>query len=124
VAWLRGDELTPAESGVDGGLHHQAVLGREGGKDGVVLGGRQCGGLLLDDRGELGVGAGVEGDDPVALGAFEDRVQHGVVLPQDGGRQAVPVSGSRAVVTQRWISVGRILPIGRFPKVGMKCLSR
>ena len=31
---------------------------------------------------------------------------------------------SRAVVIQRWISVGRILPIGRFPKVGMKCLSR
>ena len=29
-----------------------------------------------------------------------------------------------AVVTQRWMSEGRILPIGRFPKVGMKCLSR
>ena len=31
---------------------------------------------------------------------------------------------SVAVVTQRWISVGRILPLGRVPKVGMKCLSR
>ena len=31
---------------------------------------------------------------------------------------------SVAVVTQRWISEGRILPIGRRPKVGMKCLSR
>ncbi len=29
-----------------------------------------------------------------------------------------------AVVTQRWISEGRILPIGLRPKVGMKCLSR
>src|SRR4051794_2205693 len=31
---------------------------------------------------------------------------------------------SVAVVTQRWISEGRILPIGRFPKVGVKGLSR
>ena len=31
---------------------------------------------------------------------------------------------SVAVVTQRWISEGRILPIGLRPKVGMKCLSR
>ena len=31
---------------------------------------------------------------------------------------------SAAVVTQRWTSKGRILPIGLRPKVGMKCLSR
>ena len=37
---------------------------------------------------------------------------------------AVPVVGADAVVTQRWISEGRILPIGRRPKTGMKCLSR
>ena len=30
---------------------------------------------------------------------------------------------SVAVVTQRWISEGRILPIGLRPKAGMKCLS-
>ena len=39
VAGLEGDELTPPQSGVDGGLHHQPVLGGEGGQDGVVLGG-------------------------------------------------------------------------------------
>ena len=31
---------------------------------------------------------------------------------------------SVAVVTQRCTSGGRILPIGRRPKVGMKCLSK
>ena len=80
VAGLEGDELAPAQAGVDGGLDHQPVLGGEGGEDGVVLVGGEGAGLLLDHLGQLGVGAGVEGDDPVAQGAFEDRVQHGVVL--------------------------------------------
>jgi hypothetical protein len=39
----------------------------------------------------LGVGAGVDGDDPVAQGAFQDRVQHRVVLAHRRGREAVPV---------------------------------
>lgn len=69
----------------------QPMLCREGGEDDDVLGGCQCPGLLLDHFGELGVGAGVEGDDAVAVGAFEDRVQHGVVLPDAGGREAVLV---------------------------------
>ncbi len=42
----------------------------------------------------------------------------------DAADRPFPVAGSVAVVTQRWISVGRILPIGRRPKGGMKCLSR
>ena len=41
-------------------------------------------------------------------------------LPTDAAARPFSV----AEVTQRWISEGRILPIGRGPKVGMKCLSR
>ena len=41
-------------------------------------------------------------------------------LPTDAAERPFSV----AVVTQRWTSEGRILPIGRRPKVGMKCLSR
>jgi hypothetical protein len=91
VAGLEGDEFTPPESGVDGGLHKQSMLGGKGGEDGDVLLRIQRPGLLLDDLGELGVGAGVEGDHAVAQCAFEDRVQHGVVLPHRRGRETVPV---------------------------------
>jgi hypothetical protein len=71
------------------------------------------------------VSAGVGDDDAVALGALEDRVQHGCGT----SARSRPTGRSRpllalAVVTQRWISEGRILPISRRPKVGMKCLSR
>ena len=89
VAGFEGDELAPAQAGVDRGLHHQPVLRREGGEDGVVLVGGEGAGLLLDHLGQLGVGTRVEGDDPVAQGAFEDRVQHGVVLADRGGGEAV-----------------------------------
>jgi hypothetical protein len=60
VAGLEGDEFSPPESGVDGGLHKQPMLGGKGGEDGDVLLRIQRPGLLLDDLGELGVGAGVE----------------------------------------------------------------
>ena len=88
VAGFEGDELAPAEAGVDRGLDHEPVLVGERVEDGVVLGGGQGAGLLLDDLGELGVLTRVEGDDPVAQGSFEDRVEHGVVLPHRRGRQA------------------------------------
>jgi hypothetical protein len=52
---FEGDDLAPAEAGVDGGLDHQPVLGGEVGEDGVVLGGGEGASLLLDHLGELGV---------------------------------------------------------------------
>ena len=82
--------------------------------------GGQGAGLLLDPLRELGVGARVEGDDPVDQRAFEDRGSMVWYLPTDAAERPFSV----AVVTQRWISEGRILPIGRRPKTGMKCLSR
>src|SRR3954451_5251694 len=67
------------------------MLDGKAGEDGVALGGRQRPRLALYHLGQLGVGTGVEGDHPVALVASEDRVQHGVVFPDAGGREAVPV---------------------------------
>lgn len=46
-----------------------------------------------DDLGQLGVFARVEGDDAVAGGSLEYRVQHGVVLANAGGRQPVRGGG-------------------------------
>ena len=37
VAGFEGDELAPAQAGVDRGLHHQPVLGGQRGEDRVVL---------------------------------------------------------------------------------------
>jgi hypothetical protein len=41
----------------------------------------------------------------------------------DAAERPFPSSVALAMVTQRWISEGRILPRGRRPRVGMKCLS-
>jgi hypothetical protein len=89
VARSEGDELAPAQAGVDRGLHHEPVVGGQGGEDGVVLVGGEGAGLLLDHLGQLGVGAGVERDDAVDQGPFEDRLQHGLVLAHRCGREAV-----------------------------------
>jgi hypothetical protein len=98
VAGLEGDELTPAEAGVDGGLDHQPVLCRDGGEDGVVLGGCQRPCLLLDQLGQLGVGAGVESDHAITERALEDRGQHGVVLPhRRSGETALEGCGDPAL---------------------------
>ena len=117
---FEGDELAPAQAGADGGLDHQPVLGREGGEDGVVFVGGEGAVVLSDDFGQFGVGAGVEGDDPVVQGAFEDRVQHGVVLPDTGGREAVLGGGGDPPLDLR----GEDAAIGLRPRVGRKCLSR
>src|SRR5680860_1440929 len=98
-SWTRTWKSTPDEATAGRQMRvrkvflEKGVLRGEGVQDGVGLVGGEGAGCLLDLLRELGVGAGVEGDDPVDQGALEHRVQHGVVFADGRGGEAVVGGG-------------------------------
>src|SRR5665811_1739930 len=68
----RGDQLSPAQAGLDAGQDEGFEAVGYGGQDRCELLGSQGPGLPRDDFRQLGVLAWVEGDEPVAHRAGED----------------------------------------------------
>jgi len=85
VPRFEGDQLAPPQPGLNKGLDHQPMLGRERGQQTLVLARSQGAGLGGDHLGQLGVVTRVVDQDPVLDRTDEDRGQEDVVLADRPG---------------------------------------
>jgi hypothetical protein len=100
VARIEGDQLSPAQPGLDEGLDHQSVVVRDRLEEPVELVGGQRAGFAGDGLGELDVGARVVHQDPVAHRLAEDRGEKHVVLADRAGCQPVALGLGHPVLDQ------------------------